>query len=176
MKGTQEVLVNTPLAPRLITKIVKQIDIMATTENRAELIDWILENVTADWSDDPKYTQEELEEKSGYDLLKIWLEWEGICGYTGKIVEVVQQAYDVDLTERKWITDEVPRAKGERHIQVQMAIMSHLSDAQEMNSVGMGDFGHNHINFAKQLVLTYPDTSVEVSEKELNELWRKTIS
>lgn len=149
---------------------------MATTENRAELIDWILENVTADWSDDPKYTQEELEEKSGYDLLKIWLEWEGICGYTGKIVEVVQQAYDVDLRERKWITDEAPRAKGERYIQVQMAIMSHLSDAQELLSVGLTKQANDKINFAKQLVLTYSDTSVEVSEKELNELWAKTIS
>lgn len=67
------------------------------------------------------------------------------------------------------------REAGVRYISVQMAIMSHLSDAQEMNSVGMGDFGHDHINFAKQLVLTYPDTSVEVSENELNELWRKTI-
>lgn len=162
---------------------------MATTENKAELIDWILENVTADWSDDPKYAQEELEEKSGYDLLKIWLEWEGICGYTGKIVEVVQQAYDVDLTERKWITDETPRAKGERYIKVQMAIMSHLSDAQELMSMAVGNgmvssgwvadkrrASDQHINFAKQLVLNYPDTSVEVSEKELNELWKKTIS
>ena len=68
------------------------------------------------------------------------------------------------------------REAGVRYISVQMVIMSHLSDAQEMESVGMGDFGRRHINFAKQLVLTYPDTSVEVSEKELNELWKKTIS
>ena len=34
---------------------------------------------------------------------------------------------------------------------------------------------NNHINFAKQLVLTYPDTSIEVSENELNELWKKTM-
>lgn len=27
----------------------------------------------------------------------------------------------------------------------------------------------------KQLVLTYPDTSIEVSENELNELWKKTM-
>lgn len=68
------------------------------------------------------------------------------------------------------------REAGVRYISVQMVIMSHLSYAQEMESVGMGDFGRRHINFAKQLVLTYPDTSVEVSEKELNELWKKTIS
>ena len=29
--------------------------------------------------------------------------------------------------------------------------------------------------YAKQLVLTYPDTSIEVSENELNELWKKTM-
>ena len=67
------------------------------------------------------------------------------------------------------------REAGVRYISIQMAIMSHLSDAQEMESVGMAEFGRDHINFAKQLVLTYPDTSVEVSEKELNELWKKTM-
>lgn len=55
--------------------------------------------------------------------------------------------------------------------------MSHLSDAQEL--IQMGAEGrlraNNHINFAKQLVLTYPDTSIEVSENELNELWKKTM-
>lgn len=75
----------------------------------------------------------------------------------------------------KGIEEKKERKSGVRYISVQMAIMSHLSDAQEMNSVGMGDFGHSHINFAKQLVLTYPDTSVEVSEEELNELWRKML-
>lgn len=67
------------------------------------------------------------------------------------------------------------REAGVRYISVQTAIVSHLSDAQEMNSVGMGDYGYKHIKFAKQLVLTYPDTSIEVSENELNELWKKTM-
>ena len=75
----------------------------------------------------------------------------------------------------KVIEKKKEREAGVRYISVQMAIVSHLSDAQEMNSVGMGDYGYKHINFAKQLVLTYPDTSIEVSEKELNELWKKTI-
>lgn len=59
-------------------------------------------------------------------------------------------------------------------IKVQMAIMSHLSDAQEFISTGFqGRLNANiHINFAKQLILTYPDTSVEVEEEELNEIWR----
>lgn len=75
----------------------------------------------------------------------------------------------------KGIKEKKERESGVRYISVQMAIMSHLSDAQEMESVGMAEFGRDHINFAKQLVLTYPDTSVEVSEKELNELWKQTI-
>lgn len=68
------------------------------------------------------------------------------------------------------------REAGVRYISVQMAIMSHLSDAQELISCrGLSLQSHDHINFAKQLVLTYPDTSIEVSENELNELWKKTI-
>ena len=69
------------------------------------------------------------------------------------------------------------REAGVRYIPVQMAIMSHLSDAQELLQMGAEGRlrANNHINFAKQLVLTYPDTSIEVSENELNELWKKTM-
>lgn len=59
-------------------------------------------------------------------------------------------------------------------IKVQMAIMSHLSDVQELihiNAKGRWD-ARERINFVNQLVLTYPDTSVEVEEEELNEIWR----
>lgn len=83
---------------------------------------------------------------------------------------------------------EKEREAGVRYISVQTAIMSHLSDAQELMSMAVG-FGtvssgyvsvkkrsaDTHINFAKQLVLNYPDTSVKVSENELNELWNKTM-
>lgn len=59
----------------------------------------------------------------------------------------------------------------------QIAIMSHLSDAQEFLSIGIGVGGKSdalkRINFAKYLLLKYPDTSVEVSEEELNEHWKK---
>ena len=73
------------------------------------------------------------------------------------------------------------REAGVRYIPVQMAIMSHLSDAQESMRYTQGNYpgterANNHINFAKQLVLTYPDTSIEVSENELNELWKKIIN
>lgn len=71
------------------------------------------------------------------------------------------------------------RKAGVRYISVQMAIMSHLSDAQEIAAEAISwqlrKCATDKINFAKQLVLTYPDTSIEVSEKELNELWKKTM-
>lgn len=62
-------------------------------------------------------------------------------------------------------------------IAVQMAIMSHLSDAQEFINIGAlcRTEANNQINFVKRLILTYPDTSVEVEEEELNEIWRKVI-
>lgn len=58
-------------------------------------------------------------------------------------------------------------------IKVQIAIMSHLSDAQELSEFhALKSVMNHHIDFVKQLVLTYPDTSVEVEEEELNEIWR----
>lgn len=68
------------------------------------------------------------------------------------------------------------REAGVRYISVQMAIMSHLSDCQEMLSLADNrEYVIKKMNFVKQLVLTYPDTSIEVSEKELNEIWNKTM-
>lgn len=76
----------------------------------------------------------------------------------------------------KGIEEKKEREAGVRYISVQMAIMSHLSDAQELIEIGvLKQEIQNKINFAKQLVLTYPDTSIKVSEKELTELWNKTI-
>lgn len=79
----------------------------------------------------------------------------------------------------KGIEEKKEREAGVRYISVQMAIMSHLSDAQDLLNTYGGNYPRKsvdkYINFAKQLVLTYPDTSIEVSENELNELWRQTI-
>lgn len=76
----------------------------------------------------------------------------------------------------KGIEEKKEREAGVRYISVQMAIMSHLSDAQELLEIGvLKQEIQNKINFAKQLVLTHPDTTIEVSENELNELWKKTI-
>lgn len=77
----------------------------------------------------------------------------------------------------KGIEEKQERKAGVRYISVQMSIMSHLSDAQEVMGIMNRDQGearaNDHINFAKKLVLTYPDTSVEVEEEELNKLWRE---
>ena len=65
-------------------------------------------------------------------------------------------------------------------INVKIVIMSHLSDAQELMdlslSINKGIEIDNHINFAKALLLNYPNTDVDVEEKELNELWQKITS
>lgn len=65
-------------------------------------------------------------------------------------------------------------------ISVQMAIMSHLSDAQELLSMALNleraaDEANMEINFAKHLLLKYPDTSVELSNEELNDEWHEVI-
>lgn len=71
------------------------------------------------------------------------------------------------------------REAGVRYISVQMAIMSHLSDCQELSEFPFKKTSreplNNKLNFVKQLVLTYPDTSIEVSENELNELWKRMM-
>lgn len=83
---------------------------------------------------------------------------------------------------RKWlwkhIAKETQRIFNHMKIKVQIAIMSHLSDVQELIHLNMHGRckrwnAREHINFVKQLILTYPDISVEVEEEELNEIWRK---
>ena len=56
-------------------------------------------------------------------------------------------------------------------IKVRIAILSHLSDAQELMNIGFKDKAYDHITFAKRLVVDYTDTKKCVSEKELNDLW-----
>jgi len=63
-------------------------------------------------------------------------------------------------------------------IKVKIAIMSHLSDAQECMNLDTSNYpgisrADSHINFAKKLILKYPDTNVEVTDDELNELWKE---
>ena len=82
-------------------------------------------------------------------------------------------------------------------IPVKMAIISHLSDAQELLHTAMetisvsrgvaniksvmtlpkGRFEdvNKQINFAKLLMLTYPDLSVQVENSELDAHWREML-
>ena len=56
-------------------------------------------------------------------------------------------------------------------INVQIAIMSHLSDAQFLMRAYKFDDAERHINFAKLLTMKYENTNVYVSEDKLNQLW-----
>ena len=63
-------------------------------------------------------------------------------------------------------------------IKKSIAIMSHLSDVQEMISFGktkdegLTNFANLRINFVMMLIL---DERTELTEDELNELWRKSV-
>lgn len=56
-------------------------------------------------------------------------------------------------------------------INIRIAILSHLSDAQELMGMGFKDKAYDHITFAKRLVIDYPNTDKYVSEEELNKMW-----
>lgn len=47
---------------------------------------------------------QEILELSGIDFLDEWLGWEGIYGYTYKILEIIEMAFGVDL--ESWPFDE----------------------------------------------------------------------
>ena len=53
--------------------------------------------------EDDTSEDEEILTMSGFEFLDEWLNWQGIIGYTGQIVEVIQMAYGVDLTDYPFI-------------------------------------------------------------------------
>lgn len=57
-----------------------------------------------DLDEDDTLEDEEILEMSGLDFLNEWLEWEGIYGYTGEILEVIEMAFGIDL--EVWPFDE----------------------------------------------------------------------
>ena len=60
-------------------------------------------------------------------------------------------------------------------IRVSMVIASHLSDA----GIEMGfdqELAWRRLQFVKVLVSLYPDTSVRVTEAELNTIWSKYVA
>ena len=42
---------------------------------------------------------EKILKMSGFAFLNAYLEWNGIIGYTGEILDAIQMAYGIDLTE-----------------------------------------------------------------------------
>ena len=58
-------------------------------------------------------------------------------------------------------------------IQVNIAIASHLSDAQELLARGLTSQANREINYAKAMLFKHPDTTKEVSEEELNDICRQ---
>ena len=71
------------------------------------------------------------------------------------------------LEEKKAISKDV------RRIPIQIVIMSHLSDAQELISMNYISEANLHINFAKRLLIKYFNQDINVSEEELNQLWNE---
>lgn len=71
------------------------------------------------------------------------------------------------LEEKKVISKDV------RRIPIQIVIMSHLSDAQELISMNYISEANIHINFAKRLLIKYFNQDINVSEEELNQLWNE---
>jgi len=56
-------------------------------------------------------------------------------------------------------------------VEVRMAIMSHLSDAQELIDMGIKDKASEQINYAKRMLSYYRDkVTQQVDEKELTEV------
>lgn len=56
-------------------------------------------------------------------------------------------------------------------MKISTVILSYLSDAQLSVEFGNKSAANDMINFAKWLVLEYPDTNVEIQKEELNKLW-----
>ena len=46
-----------------------------------------------------EYSENEVAEMSNTELLDHWLEYNGICGFTKDILEVVEAAFDIDLED-----------------------------------------------------------------------------
>ena len=57
-------------------------------------------------------------------------------------------------------------------INVHMAMMSHLSDAQHVMKAD-STLANVHINFVKRLIMKYDNTDVYVEESELDTIWEE---
>lgn len=53
-------------------------------------------------------------------------------------------------------------------INVRLAVMSHLSDAEHLIELGLGDKAYHEIETAKMLILNFGDLDQEVEGDEIN--------
>lgn len=53
-------------------------------------------------------------------------------------------------------------------INVRLAVMSHLSDAEHLIELGLGDKAQHKIEMAKMIILNFEDLNQEVEEDEIN--------
>lgn len=54
---------------------------------------------------------------------------------------------------------------------VHMAIMSHLSDVQELMNHGSLIEANDRIILVKMIIMRYPDANTEVEQKDLDLIW-----
>lgn len=58
-------------------------------------------------------------------------------------------------------------------INVRLAVMSHLSDAEHLIEFGLGDKAQHEIETAKMIILNFDDLNQEVEEDEINRILAK---
>lgn len=51
--------------------------------------------------------------------------------------------------------------------------MSHLSDAEQLIELGLGDKAHHQIETAKMIILNFDDLNQEVEDDEINRILAK---
>jgi len=70
-------------------------------KNTDRIADYILDDIKSNVPfGTNNFTDEEINEKSNYDLLNHWLNWNGIIGYTGTILGVIREIYDTELEDK----------------------------------------------------------------------------
>lgn len=71
-------------------------------KNTERLESYILEDIRRNvpfGRDD--FTDEEINRKNNRDLLNHYLKWQGIIGYTDRIINVIENIYNVELKKNK---------------------------------------------------------------------------
>lgn len=58
-------------------------------------------------------------------------------------------------------------------INLRLSVMSHLSDAEQLIELGLGDKAHHQIETAKMIILNFDDLNQEVEDDEINRILAK---